>query len=159
AREARPWLTIVLIALVTGLTLLSALAPPTANDALLYHLAMPKAYVRSGGLAEVEYNMASYFPLGVALQAVWAMLLGGLAGPRMAEAVAGAVLFAFMPLTVLVTYGWARARQLDRSWSALAALMVATIPSVYFVAAGQGVDVAMAGYAAVAILAAGRWWT
>ena len=155
----RPWLAGGLVALVTGLTLVSALAPPTANDALLYHLAMPKAYVRSGGLAEVEYNMASYFPLGVEMQAVWAMLLGGLVSPRMAEAAAGAALFAFAPLTVLVTYGWARARQLDLSWSALAAVMVATIPSVYFVSAGQGVDVANAGYAAVAILAAGRWWT
>ena len=156
ARGPRPWLACGLVALVTGLTLVSALAPPTANDALLYHLAMPKAYVRSGGLAEVEYNMASYFPLGVELQAVWAMLLGGLVSPRMAEAAAGAALLAFAPLTVLVTYGWARSRQLDRSSSALAALMVATIPSVYFVSAGQGVDVAMAGYAAVAILAAGR---
>ena len=159
ARGPRPWLACGLVALVTGLTLVSALAPPTANDALLYHLAMPKAYVRSGGLAEVEYNMASYFPLGVELQAVWAMLLGGLVSPRMAEAAAGAALLAFAPLTVLVTYGWARSRQLDRSSSALAALMVATIPSVYFVSAGQGVDVAMAGYAAVAILAAGRWWS
>jgi len=159
ARGPRPWLACGLVALVTGLTLVSAVAPPTANDALLYHLAMPKAYVRSGGLAEVEYNMASYFPLGVELQAVWAMLLGGLVSPRMAEAAAGAALLAFAPLTVLVTYGWARSRQLDRSSSALAALMVATIPSVYFVSAGQGVDVAMAGYAAVAILAAGRWWS
>jgi hypothetical protein len=159
ARGPRPWLATVLVALVTGLTLLSALAPPTANDALLYHLAIPKAYVRSGGLGEVEYNMASYFPLGVELQAVWTMLLGGLVSPRTAEAASGAVLFSFAPLTVLVTYGWARSRQLDRSWSALASLMVATIPSVYFVSAGQGVDVAMAGYAAAAIWAAGRWWT
>jgi hypothetical protein len=155
----RPRLASMLIALVTGLTLVAALAPPTANDALLYHLAMPKAYIGSGGLVEVPYNMASYFPLGVEMHAVWTMLLGGLGSPRMAEAAAGATLFAFAPLTVLVTYGWARARHLDRAWSTLAALMVATIPSVYFVAAGQGVDVAMAGYAAVAILAAGRWWT
>src|SRR5262245_13003718 len=159
ANGPRPWPEIVLIALVTGLTLVAALAPPTANDALLYHLALPKAYVAAGGMVQVEYSMASYFTLGVEMHAVWSMLLGGLASPRTAEAAAGATLFAFAPLTVLVTYGWARARGLDRTSSALAALMVAAIPSVYFVAAGQGVDVALAGYAAVAIFAVGRWWT
>jgi len=159
AKGPRPWPEISLIALVTGLTLVAALAPPTANDALLYHLAMPKAYAAAGGMVQVEYSMASYFTLGVEMHALWSMLLGGVVSPRTAEAAAGATLFAFAPLTVLATYGWARARALDRTWSALAALMVAAIPSVYFVAAGQGVDVAMAGYAAVAIFAVGRWWT
>src|SRR5262245_1712703 len=159
AKGPRPCPERGLIALVTGPTLAAALAPPTANDALLYHLAMPKAYIAAGGMVQVEYSMASYFTLGVEMHALWSMLLGGMASPRTAEAAAGATLFAFAPLTVLVTYGWARARALDRTWSALAALMVAAIPSVYFVAAGQGVDVAMAGYAAIAIFAVGRWWT
>ena len=159
AEGPRPRIGTILIVLVLGLALVAALAPPTANDALLYHLALPKAYISSGGLIEVQYNMASYFPLGVEMHAVWAMLLGRLGSPRMAEAAAGATLFAFAPLVVLVTYGWARARQLDRTWSTLAALTVAVIPSVYFVTAGKGVDVAVAGYSALALLAVGRWWT
>ncbi len=154
----RPRVATTLIALVLGLGLFAAIAPPTANDALMYHLALPKAFINRGGLGEVPYNMASYFPLGVEMHAVWAMLLGRVGGPRMGEAAAGATLAAFGPLVVLVTYGWARARRLDRTWSALAALTVASIPSVYFVIAGQGVDVAVAGYSALALLAAGRWW-
>jgi hypothetical protein len=120
---------------------------------------MPKAYVESGGLVEVKYSMASYFALGVEMHAVWAMLLGRLYDPRVAEAAAGATLFTFAVLAVLVTYGWARQRGLDRTWSTLAALTFGAIPSVYFVVAGQGVDVAVAAYSAVALLAAGRWWT
>jgi hypothetical protein len=159
AEGQRPRAATTLIVLVLGLALVAALAPPTANDALLYHLALPKIYLRSGGLIEVPYNMAGYFPLGVEMQAVWAMLLGRLGGPRMTEAAAGATLFAFVPLVVVISYGWARERQIDRCWSTLAALLVAAIPSVYFVAAGQGVDVAVAGYSSLAIFAAGRWWT
>ncbi|HSL49046.1 MAG TPA: hypothetical protein VK878_08250 [Candidatus Deferrimicrobiaceae bacterium] len=158
AEGPRPRAAPVLIALVLGLGLLAAIAPPTANDALMYHLALPKAFLGSGGLVEVPYNMASYVPLGVEMEAVWAMLLGRVGGARMGEVAAGATLAAFGPLLVLVTYGWARARRLDRTWSALAALAVASIPSVYFVVAGQGVDVAVAGYSALALLAAGRWW-
>jgi hypothetical protein len=155
----RPRIATALLVLLLGLALVAALAPPTANDALLYHLAMPKAYVGSGGLVEVKYSMASYFALGVEMHAVWAMLVGRLVGPRVAEAAAGATLFAFAVLAVLVTYGWARRRHLDRVWSTLAALTFAAVPSVYFVVAGQGVDVAVAAYAALALLAAGRWWT
>jgi hypothetical protein len=155
----RPRVATVLLVLLLGLTLVAALAPPTANDALLYHLAMPKAYVGSGGMVEVKYSMASYFALSVEMHAVWAMLVGRLGGPRLAEAATGATLFAFAVLAVLVTYGWARLRSLDRAWSTLAALTFAAIPSTYFVVAGQGVDVAVAAYSALALLAAGRWWT
>jgi hypothetical protein len=147
-----------LTVLVFGLGLFAAIAPPTANDALMYHLALPKAFIGRGALGEVPYNMASYFPLGVEMHAVWAMLLSRFGSARMGEVAAGATLAAFGPLVVLVTYGWARARRLDRTWSTLAALAVGSIPSVYFVIAGQGVDVAVAGYSALAVLAAGRWW-
>jgi len=155
----RPRIVTTLTALVLGLGLVAALAPPSANDALMYHLALPKAFIASRGLIEVPYNMATYFPLGVEMHAVWAMLLGQVGGPRMAEAAAGATLAAFGPLVVLATYGWARARGVDRLWSAVAALTVASIPSVYFVIASQGVDVALAGYSALALIAVGRWWT
>jgi len=148
----------VLLIVVLGLALIAALAPATANDALMYHLALPKAFVGAGALVEVRYNMATYFPLGVEMHAVWAMLLGRPGGPRVVEAAAGATLWAFALLMTLVTYGWARARGLDRTWSTLAALTVASIPTVYFVSAGEGVDVAVAAYSALALLAAGRWW-
>jgi hypothetical protein len=157
--DRRPRAATALAVLILGLTLIAALAPPTTNDALMYHLALPKAFVGNGALVEVQYNMASYFPLGVEMHAVWAMLLGRPGGPRVAEAAAGATLWTFALLMVLVTYGWARARGLDRTWSALAALTVASVPSVYFVTAGEGVDVAVAAYSALALLAAGRWWT
>src|SRR5207245_2998530 len=101
-------------------------------------------------------NIASYFALGVEMHAVWALLLGVPASQRMGEATAGAIFWVFAVLVVLVTYGWARERRLDRSWSTLAALTVAAIPSVYFVTAGQSVDVAVAASSALAISAVAR---
>lgn len=154
----RPGTAVVLIVIVLGLALLAALAPPTGNDALLYHLALPKVFVSTGALVVAPDNIASYFALGVEMHAVWALLLGVPASQRLGEATAGAMFWVFAVLVVLVTYGWARERRLDRSWSTLAALTVAAIPSVYFVTAGQSVDVAVAGYSALAIFAVGRWW-
>jgi hypothetical protein len=145
--------------LALTLALLAALAPPTARDALFYHLAIPKAYVAAGASVVVPYNMATYYPQGVEMQVVWAMLLGQWAGPRVAETAAGAIVFAFAPLLVLTVYGWARERGLDPSWASLAALMIASVPTVYDGAGSGYVDLALTAYAALAIRAAARWWT
>lgn len=155
-----PWRALLAL-VVTGqaLALVAALAPPTAKDTLLYHFALPKAYIAAGWAVDVPYNVASYYPLGVEMQAVWAMLLGGIASDRVGEAAAGAALFAFAPLLATVTYGWARDCGLDRRWAATAALLIAWIPTVYDVAASGYVDLAMAAYTALAVLAFGRWWT
>ena len=150
---------LALIVTTQALALLAALAPPTAKDTLLYHFALPKAYLAAGGGIEVPYNIAGYYPLGVELHAVWAMLLGAPMGARVGEAAAGATLFLFAPLLVLVVYSWARERGLDRTGAGLAALMVAWVPTVYDVAASAYVDLALAAYTAMAVRAFGRWWT
>src|SRR6266853_1492196 len=103
---------------VTGqiLALVAALAPPTAKDTLLYHYALPKAWIAVGQAIVIPYNIAGYYPLGVEMHAVWAMLLG-------------------------------------------APLVIVWIPTGYEVAASAYVDLALAGYTALAVRAFGRWWT
>jgi hypothetical protein len=151
--------TLVLVVTTQALALIAALAPPTAKDTLLYHFAIPRAYIAAGGGIEVPYNIAGYYPLGVELHAVWAMLLGAPMGQRAAEAAAGATLFLFSPLLMMVIFGWARERGLDRAWAAVAALMVVWVPTAYDVAASAYVDLALAAYTAVAVRAFCRWWT
>src|SRR4029453_17285726 len=155
---AGAWAALTLIVTAQALALISALGPPTAKDTLLYHLALPKAWIAAGRALEVPYNIAGYYPLGVEMHAVWAMLLGAPVSLRAAEAAAGATLFLFAPILVLVVYGWARERGAPWGWAASAALMVTWIPTVYELAASQYVDLAMAAYTAMAVRAFGRWW-
>ena len=159
-REPRvPRTVVALIGSVQALALVGALAPPTANDSLLYHLALPKIYIAAGGLVDTSRNIASFYPLGVEMHSVWAMLVGGVVGPRAAETAAGATLFAFAPLLVLVIYGWARELGADARWASLAALSIAAIPTAYDVAAGGYNDLALTAYTALAVRGVGRWWT
>jgi hypothetical protein len=157
ARGAGCW---ALGLIVTGqvLALVAALAPPTAKDTLLYHYALPKAWITAGRAIEVPYNIAGYYPLGVEMHAVWSMLLGAPFGARAAEAAAGATLFLFAPVLVMTVYGWARERGADRAWATAGALVIAWIPTAYDVAASAYVDLALAGYTALAVRAFGRWW-
>jgi hypothetical protein len=150
---------LALIVSTQALALIAALAPPTAKDTVLYHFALPKAYLAAGGGIEVPYNIAGYYPLGVEMHAVWAMLLGAPMSARVGEAAAGATLFLFAPLLVMVVHGWARERGLDRPGAVVAALIVAWVPTAYDVAASAYVDLALAAYSAMAVRAFGRWWT
>lgn len=148
-----------LIVFTLLLTLISALAPPTAKDALLYHLALPKAFVAQGSNAIVEGNIASFLALGVEMQSVWAMLAGDVFNSRVGEAAAEATIFMFAPLLLLMIYGWTREFGIEKSWARLAALIVAAIPTFYAVASNAYNDLALTLFVTLAIHSVGKWWT
>lgn len=150
--------TALLALLPVALAFVAALAPPTAKDALQYHMALPKAFLAAGGLADVPDNIANYFALGAEMHGVWAMLLGRIVSTRVGEAALGAVTYAFFPLLVAAVFGWARERALSRVWAWLAAAMVAGVPTVAEVAGSGYVDVALALYVTLTIRAGARWW-
>lgn len=140
------------------LALLSALAPPTAKDSLLYHFALPKTFVFQGNNAIVEGNIASYLALGTEMHSVWAMLAGSIFNQRTAEAAAGATVFLFFPLLLLAIYGWSRELKIEKIWALLAVLIFATVPTAYHVAGNAYIDLALALFITLGIFALGRWW-
>jgi len=147
-----------LVAMAILLAFVSALAPPTAKDALQYHRALPKAFVAGGGLVDVPGNIATYFALGAEMHGVWALVLGQVWSARAGEAAFGAVMFAFFPLLVAAVFGWVRERELSRTWAWLAAAMVASTPVAWEEAGGGYVDLALALYVTLGIRAVVRWW-
>ena len=149
---------LVLIAIPVALAFIASLSPPTAKDTLLYHFAIPKAFVTQHSNAFIEGNIASYLALGTEMHSVWAMLLGGLWSSRAAEAAAGATIWAFFPLLLLVIFGWARELNVDRRWALIAVLIVTTVPTAYHVAANAYIDIALALFVTLAIYALCRWW-
>lgn len=149
---------LALIAIPIVLAFVASLAPPTAKDTLLYHFSVPKAFVAHGGLHFIEGHIASYLALGTEMHVVWALLLGGVIGPRAAEASAGATVFIFFPLLLAAVYGWAGELNLPRRWRLIAVLIVATVPTAYHVAASAYIDLSLALYVTLAIYALGRWW-
>jgi hypothetical protein len=151
-------ISFIVITSVCTLALIAALAPPTGKDALVYRLAVPKAYLAAGGIVDVTTNVYSYLSFGAEMHGVWAMLLGQFVNPMVAESAFGAMCFAWLPLLCLATYGCAREWQLSRSWSWVATAFVVAIPSLYQVAATGYVDHSLALFVVLAVQAAGKWW-
>ena len=77
---------------------------------------------------------------------------------RAAEAAAGATIWMFFPLLLVVIFGWAREIGISRRWSLIAVLMVASVPTAYHVAASAYIDIALALYMTLAIYSLTRWW-
>ncbi|MCC6327001.1 MAG: phospholipid carrier-dependent glycosyltransferase [Acidobacteria bacterium] len=151
-------IVLVLISVPVVLSFIAALAPPTAKDTLLYHFAVPKAFIAQGSSAFIEGNIASYLALGNEMHVVWAMLLGGFVNARAAEAAAGAAMWMFFPILLAAVFGWAREIGISRRWSLIAVLMVASVPTAYHVAASAYIDLALALYVTLAVYALSRWW-
>ena len=89
---------------------------------------------------------------------VWAMLLGRVLDARAGEAAAGAVNWFFFPLLLAAVFGWARELGASRSFSLVAALMIASVPSAFHVASSSYIDLQLALFVTLAIYTACRWW-
>jgi hypothetical protein len=92
------------------------------------------------------------------MHVVWAMLVGGIWSPRAGEAAAGVTMWMFFPILLGIVYGWARSINMSRSWSLFAALLVASVPTVFYVAGNSYVDIASTTYVTIAIFALSQWW-
>ena len=79
--------------------LIAAIAPPIAKDTLLYHFAVPKAFIAQHSNAFIDGNIASYLALGTEMQSVWATLLGNIVSLG-GRSRCGATNFSFLPAVV-----------------------------------------------------------
>lgn len=149
---------LALIAIPLTLAFIASLAPPTAKDALLYHFALPKAFVAQHSNAIIDGNIASYLALGAEMHSVWAMLLGGSLNARAAETAAGSTVFLFFPLLLMTIFGWSREIGISRRWSLIAASIVASVPTAFHVASSGYIDIALALFVTLAIYSLCRWW-
>ncbi|MFV0388061.1 MAG: hypothetical protein ACK5NT_04840 [Pyrinomonadaceae bacterium] len=148
----------VLIGLLLLISALASTAPPIAKDTLLYHFAVPKAFIAQGSIAPIAGNIASYLALGTEMHVVWAMLAGEVFSPRIGEVAAGFTVFAFFPILLMTIYGWAREFGLQKTWATIAVLLFASIPSAFHVAASAYIDLALALFITLAIRTMMRWW-
>lgn len=149
---------LLLIAIPVVLALISAIAPPIAKDTLLYHFAVPKAFIAQGSNAYIDGNIASYLALGTEMHVVWARLLGGIFNERAAEVAGSVTVWLFFPLLLAAVFGWAREMNVSRRLSLISVLAVAAVPTAYHVASSGYTDIALALYITLAIYGLCRWW-
>ena len=103
-------------------SLIAALAPPTAGDALCYHLELPKAFLASHGLSYLPASDNSTFPLLVEMWYAWALVLDGPVAAGLIHWGLGILLG--LSTVVLGT------PVISRSWAWVAGAVVVLVPGV-----------------------------
>lgn len=139
------------IAAALLLALLTALAPPTARDALAYHLAAPKAYIAANGIVELPWSVHSYLPFATEMLFTLGLLVGPDTSPNLIHLGYGIAVVALVFVVTRRATGSAR-------WGAAAGAMIASVPSVIWNAGIAHNEMWMALAVTVAALALGRWW-
>ncbi|MCC6745050.1 MAG: glycosyltransferase family 39 protein [Acidobacteria bacterium] len=150
-RDPVAW-TLGLAAAAAGVVgLVTALAPPTARDALAYHLAAPKAYIAAGGIVELPWSVLSYTPFAAEM-----LFTAGLAiGP---ESSANLVHLGYGAAAVLLVAAATRRVTGSLRWGAASAAIVATVPSIVWNAGIAHNEMWMTLALTVAFVAIGQWW-
>lgn len=152
SRARRTWMEtaggLVLMALLF-MAVTRAWAPPVRTDALVYHLAVPRAYLDHHGVVNLPDNIYSFFPLLFEMVYLFGLTfevegLPALLGVGQAVALG----------VGLAVYG-ARYLGIRRAW--LAPVLFFSVPTFVEVAASAYVDIALAGFVFFAFYAWDRW--
>jgi hypothetical protein len=115
-----------------------ALAPAFATDALVYHLAVPKAFLQAGGLVNLPNNFYSFFPQQVEMLYLFALALGS---DSLAQLTGLGV--AFLLLLALWQYS---KQKVGDSYAWLTPLIFISTPTFFSVATSAYVDLQAAAY-------------
>jgi len=128
-------------------SLVAALAPPTAGDALCYHLELPKQFLVRHRLAFMPYHDNCTFPLLAEMWYLWGLALEGGVCAQLVHWGLGLLLA--LGSVVLAT------PILGRPWAWVAGALVLLTPGVNNQMTAPLSDVALA---AVTVLATAAWW-
>jgi len=128
-------------------SLVGALAPPTAGDALCYHLELPKTFLLEHRIAALPYHDNATFPLLTEMWYLWGLALGGGVCAQLVHwglglLLAGATVVLATPI-------------LGRPWARVAGAVVVLTPGVNNQMTAPLNDVALAVFSALTLAA---WW-
>jgi 4-amino-4-deoxy-L-arabinose transferase-like glycosyltransferase len=151
-RPQTGWERFVLIVSVAllALALLLALAPPTAWDALTYHLVGPHRYVLAGQITTQADNHFLGFPQGMEM-------LFGLALALFDRDVTAAPLHLYVGVLALLAVAGLVRQYADRSTAYTSVLLAFSSYSLWRLFSLPYVDLAVMLYAALALVAVQRW--
>ena len=138
----------ILTALVI-LALVLALAPPIKTDALVYHLAIPKAYLEHHGIINLPNSMYSFFPLLFEMVFLFAMTFGMESLPALCGL--------GMAFLLLMGLGIYFRLYLSSRLAWFVPVLYFSTPTFFVISASAYIDLALAGFIFFTFYAWDRW--
>lgn len=141
------WGALILILVLAVIPL--AAVPPVSKDALVHHLAVPKIYLRHGGMVELPSMRFSYYPMNLDLLYGVALYLGNDILPKYMH-------FAFALGTAWCLFLFLK-RRLSPAYGALGALLFLSIPIILKLSITVYVDLGVVFFITCSTLILIKW--
>lgn len=151
-RRVNYFLTVVLIGLtfllIFSIIVLSCV-PPVSKDALVHHLAVPKLYLKHGGIYEIPTMVFSYYPMNLDMLYLIPLYFGNDIVPKFIH-------FSFALLTAWLIFYYLR-RRIDLRYALGGALFFLSIPIIVKLSITVYVDLGLIFFTLAALLMFLRW--
>jgi len=145
-------LKVIFLALFVSLVLcilILASTPPVSKDALVHHLAVPKLYLKKGGIYEIPHMSFSYYPMNIDLLYMIPLYFGNDIFPKFIH-------FGFALLTAWLVFDYLR-RRLDSFWGLLGAIFFLSLPISVKLSITVYTDLGLIFFSAASLLLLLRW--
>ena len=137
-------LTIIVISIV-----ILAYVPPVSRDALIHHLALPKLYLKHGGIYEIPTAQFSYYPMNLDLLYMIPLYFGNDIIPKYIH-------FVFALLTALFIFRYLRNR-LDNTYALLGVILLLSLPIIVKLSITVYVDLGLIFFSTAALFYLFKW--
>jgi 4-amino-4-deoxy-L-arabinose transferase-like glycosyltransferase len=140
---------VILLLLVVVSIIILAGVPPVSRDALTHHLAVPKLYLKHGGIYPIPAIEFSYYPMNLDLLYMVPLYFGNDIVPKYIH-------FLFALLTAFLIYSYLK-RRLSAVWGLLGALFFLSLPIIVKLSITAYVDLGLVFFTTAAIINLLRW--
>jgi hypothetical protein len=139
----------VMIAVVSAIIALMASVPPVCRDELIHHLAIPKLYLRHGGMYEIPALPFSYYPMNLDLLYLISLYFNNDILPKFIH-------FSFALVTAWMIYRYL-IRRIDTVYALLGSLFFISIPIIVYQSTIVYVDLGLVCFLFAALLYLFKW--
>lgn len=139
---------LILSGLITAIVIMASV-PPVSRDALTHHLAVPKIYVKNGGITELPHIIVSYYPQLLDLLYCIPMMFDNDIIPKYIH-------FSFALLTALLIFLFL-SKRLNAFYAWFGALFFLTLPVIVKLSVTVYVDLGLIFFSTAALLSLIQW--
>ena len=141
-------LIVILVVLVVSIMIL-AWVPPVSKDALVHHLAIPKLYLKHGGMYEIPFMPFSYYPMNLDLLYLIPLYFGNDILPKFIH-------FSFALLTAWLIFNYLKHR-INTIYALLGVIFFLSIPIIVKLSITVYVDLGLIFFSTASLLLLIKW--
>jgi len=138
----------LLLSLILSIIILSSV-PPVSRDALTHHLAVPKLYLKHGGIYEIPELIFSYYPMNLDLLYLIPLYFGNDIIPKFIH-------FSFALLTAWLIFSYLKKR-IDTCYALFGVLLFLSLPVIIKLSITVYVDLGLIFFSTASIVYLLKW--